>query len=57
MAREQFKNIIQENNETPIIDHYDVIVVGVGMAAVGAALSARPKGCRVLSIKKSVVLG
>ena len=51
------KKIIQENNETPVNDHYDVIVVGGGMAAVGAALAARRQGCRVLVIEKSVMLG
>ena len=51
------KKLIQEKNEIPIIDCYDVIVIGGGMAAIGAALAARRQGCRVLIIEKSVVLG
>lgn len=51
------KNLIHESNEVPIIDTYDVIVVGGGIAAVGAALAARRQGCSVLIIEKSVMLG
>jgi flavin-dependent dehydrogenase len=48
---------IHESNEIPVTDTYDVIIVGGGIAAVGAALAARRQGCRVLVIEKSVILG
>lgn len=50
-------NTINEANEVPVRDDYDIIVVGGGMAAVGAALGARRSGLRVLVIEKSVMLG
>ena len=53
----KIQDIIQETHEVPVIDEYDVIVVGEGMAVLGAALAARRNGCRVLIIEKSVVLG
>jgi hypothetical protein len=48
---------VNESNKVPIIDEYDVIIVGGGMAGVGAALAARRHGCKVLIIEKSVMLG
>lgn len=48
---------IREINEVPIVGNYDVIVVGGGMAGVGAALAARRNGCKALIIEKSVMLG
>ena len=53
----QLRKSITETHEVPVMDDYDVIVVGGGMAAVGAALAVRRNGCRVLIIEKSVVLG
>lgn len=53
----QIRKSIRETHEVPVIDDYDVIVVGGGMAAVGAALAARRNGCSVLIIEKSVMLG
>ena len=53
----QLRKSIRETHEVPVIDDYDVIVVGGGMAAVGAALAARRNGCSVLIIEKSVMLG
>lgn len=47
----------EETYQVPVVGDYDVIVIGGGMAAVGAALAARRNGCRVLVIEKSVVLG
>ena len=47
----------RESNQVPIAGKYDVIVVGGGIAGVGAALAARRNGYRVLIIEKSVVLG
>jgi hypothetical protein len=48
---------LRESNQIPVAGKYDVIVVGGGIAGVGAALAARRNGCRVLIIEKSVVLG
>lgn len=56
MKAEQ-RSYLTETLQVPIKDEYDVIVVGGGMAAVGAALAARRSGCQVLIIEKSVMLG
>jgi hypothetical protein len=48
---------LNESNQVPVAESYDVIVVGGGIAGVSAALAARRSGCRVLLIEKSVVLG
>lgn len=48
---------INESNRIPVVDSYDVIVVGGGIAGVAAAVAARRSGSRVLLIEKSVVLG
>ena len=48
---------IKETNEVPLAGKYDVIVVGGGIAGVGAALAASRNGCKVLLIEKSVMLG
>ena len=50
-------DFINETNKVPIVGKYDVIVVGGGIAGVGAALGARRNGCKVLMIEKSVMLG
>jgi len=50
-------NTIKETNEVPVVAEYDVIVVGGGIAAMGAALGARRNGLKVLVIEKSVMLG
>ncbi len=50
-------DFINETSKVPVAGKYDVIVVGGGIAGVGAALAARRSGCRVLIIEKSVVLG
>jgi len=50
-------NYINETNAVPIVAEYDIIVVGGGIAAMGAALGARRNGLKVLVIEKSVMLG
>lgn len=50
-------DFIKETNSVPLAGRYDVIVVGGGIAGVGAALAARRNGCKVLIIEKSVMLG
>ncbi len=60
IARIQGDRIVKflnESNQVPVAESYDVIVVGGGIAGVSAALAARRSGCRVLLIEKSVVLG
>lgn len=48
---------ILDAREVLIKDTYDVIVVGGGVAGVGAAVGAAREGVKVLLIEKSVVLG
>ena len=42
---------------TPVVDNYDIIVAGGGVAGVAAALSARRKGKRVMLIEKNILVG
>lgn len=48
---------IHENKETKIYDSYDVIVVGAGVAGVGAALAAARQGAKTLMIEKAAYSG
>ncbi|HHX74422.1 MAG TPA: FAD-dependent oxidoreductase [Firmicutes bacterium] len=48
---------VNEENLVPVVGEYDVIVVGGGVAGVGAALAARRNGCTTLLMEKSVMLG
>jgi hypothetical protein len=57
MAAKKKVEVVKETNQVPVVDKYDVIVVGGGIAGVGAALAARRNGCKVLILEKSVVLG
>ena len=57
MAVKKSMEVVKETNQVPVVGKYDVIVVGGGIAGVGAALAARRNGCKVLLIEKSVVLG
>ena len=45
-----------ENNIIPIVDEYDVCVVGGGVAGVAAALSAAREGARTCLIEKEYAL-
>lgn len=48
---------IQEQLQTSVYDSYDVIVIGAGVAGIGAALAARRNGMRVLLVEKSAYTG
>jgi hypothetical protein len=56
-GKERSMDFVDESNRVPVVDNYDVIVVGGGIAGVAAAMAARRNGGRVLLIEKSVVLG
>ena len=43
--------------EIPVYDEYDVVVVGGGMAGVGAALAAGRQGCKTILIENTSALG
>lgn len=51
------KSIIEEKREIPVAGEADVIVVGGGLAGVGAAVAAARNGMSVILIEKSFVLG
>ena len=57
MVAKKKVEVVMETNQVPVVGEYDVIVVGGGIAGVGAALAARRNGCKVLILEKSVVLG
>lgn len=48
---------VKITDEIPVRGSYDVVVAGGGVAGVAAALTARERGCRVLLIEKSCLLG
>ncbi|NLN07440.1 MAG: FAD-dependent oxidoreductase [Firmicutes bacterium] len=48
---------LNEENLVPVVGKYDVIVIGGGVAGVGAALAAKRNGCSTLLIEKSIMLG
>ena len=49
--------IEEKLRKIPIIDEYDVIVCGGGIAGISAALAARRQGAKILLIEKSFMLG
>ncbi len=49
--------IVEESRELVVIDRYDVVVVGGGIAGVAAAVAARRQGQRVILIEKLFGLG
>ena len=48
---------IKETRDVPIVHETDILVVGGGVAGVGAALAAARNGKQVTIIEKSAVLG
>ena len=51
------ENYYLEEQRVKIVDNYDVIIAGGGIAGVSAALAAKRNGCRVLLVEKSILLG
>jgi len=49
--------IVEQTKKVPIIDEVDVLVVGGGMAGVGAAIAAGRKGCKTLLVENFGCLG
>ncbi|GHU73219.1 invasion protein [Clostridia bacterium] len=54
MTRESF---IQDTETVRVLDRFDIIVAGGGVAGCAAALAARRHGKRVLLLEKSLTLG
>ena len=51
------KNIVTEREEIPVYGEYDIVVVGGGMAGVGAALAAAKGGAKTIIIENTSALG
>ncbi|RMD73690.1 MAG: FAD-dependent oxidoreductase [Lentisphaerae bacterium] len=49
--------IIEPQRELPIDGQYDVVVVGGGIAGVGAGIAAARQGCKTLIIERESALG
>ena len=48
---------INESNKIPIYDECDVLVAGVGVAGIVAALSAARQGAKVTLLEREYMLG
>ena len=51
------QNVVELRESIPVVGHYDIIVVGGGIAGIAAAIAGARKGKNVLLIEKSVMLG
>ena len=51
------ERIIEEQRVTPIVEAYDVAVIGGGIAGVAAALAAARNGAKTCLIDKETCLG
>jgi hypothetical protein len=49
--------IIDPQREVPCLGEYDVVVVGGGMAGIGAAIASARKGCKTLLVERESALG
>lgn len=55
--RRKNDSIVAPECNIPIYDEYDVVVVGGGMAGVGAGLAAAKRGCKTIIIEGLAALG
>ena len=51
------KKEISVRNTVEVAGEYDLVIVGGGIAGIGAALAARRSGCKTLIVEKSVMMG
>jgi hypothetical protein len=51
------EGIVEPQRTLPLADEYDVVVVGGGMAGVGAGIAASRAGCRTLIVEREGALG
>ena len=51
------KSVKESEKELPVYGEYDVIVVGGGVAGVGAAMAAGKRGCKTLLLESTSALG
>ena len=51
------KYVVENSRKLPIIEEYDVIVVGGGVAGIAAALAAKRNGAKTLLVERSYLLG